>query len=339
MSWLALDIGGANLKASNAAGYTESRPFALWKRPQDLAPALADLIDQAPPAENLAVTMTGELADCYENKQAGVAAILAACRHAAADRTVRVYLCNGELVSPEQARSEYLLASASNWHVLASYAVRHCPSVPALLVDIGSTTSDFIPLGSTGPVAEGSTDPQRLASGELVYSGVQRSPVCALVDTLPWQTHRCNVAQELFATAGDVYTLLGDIPEDGADTETADGRPRTKEHCQARVARMVCADASLFSRADAAHAAEEIRSAQEEKLAENLRRVMKRQESPAQSIVLSGEGEFLARRVLQRVGFRGEVISLGQILSPSESRCAPAYALAVLAAERFAADE
>ena len=78
MSWLGLDIGGANLKAANAAGWAQSIPFALWRDPAGLAAALAELIAQAPAADRLAVTMTGELCDCFRTKAEGVRHILAA---------------------------------------------------------------------------------------------------------------------------------------------------------------------------------------------------------------------------------------------------------------------
>ena len=37
---LALDVGGANLKAAHASGAIRSKPFALWKEPHGLAAAL-----------------------------------------------------------------------------------------------------------------------------------------------------------------------------------------------------------------------------------------------------------------------------------------------------------
>ena len=45
MSWLGLDIGGANLKAADTAGWAKSVPFALWRDPQGLVEALAVLVD------------------------------------------------------------------------------------------------------------------------------------------------------------------------------------------------------------------------------------------------------------------------------------------------------
>ena len=63
---LGLDIGGANLKAATPDKRAVSVPFAHWKQPDKLPVALADLVARFSDTEELAVTMTGELCDCYE---------------------------------------------------------------------------------------------------------------------------------------------------------------------------------------------------------------------------------------------------------------------------------
>ena len=78
MTFLGLDIGGANLKAAQAGGPAWSIPFELWKRPADLAGALRELLATLPAYQRLAVTMTGELCDCFESKRQGVQFILGA---------------------------------------------------------------------------------------------------------------------------------------------------------------------------------------------------------------------------------------------------------------------
>ena len=80
---LGLDVGGANLKAAHTDGAALSRPFALWKDPGGLAGALRGLIAEMAAADLLAVTMTGELCDCFESKRQGVLAILDAVEEAA----------------------------------------------------------------------------------------------------------------------------------------------------------------------------------------------------------------------------------------------------------------
>ncbi|HSG72948.1 MAG TPA: hypothetical protein VLA12_21220, partial [Planctomycetaceae bacterium] len=76
MSVIGLDIGGANLKLAHSDGICLTRPFPLWKQPDLLPDALGQLLQELPPADTLAVTMTGELADCFTTKREGVRHIL-----------------------------------------------------------------------------------------------------------------------------------------------------------------------------------------------------------------------------------------------------------------------
>lgn len=349
---LALDIGGANIKAADGQGFAASQPFALWKRPDELAGALAELILAAPSAKRLAVTMTGELADCYQTKVEGVRRILESVAQAAQGLTVFVYLVTGKLAPLEDAVRLPELVAASNWHALASFACRFVgrPSQPThsrqptrspqnsrscgLLLDVGSTTADIVPISSRRPLTSSQSDVERLTRRELVYTGVRRSPVCGVVTALPWQGGACPVAQEVFATTADAYVLLGELPEDGSDTATADGRPLTRIHAHARLARMICLDQSSFSPTDAACAAEAVRDAQLELLASALCQVVAAMPRRPDIVIVSGEGEFLARRLLSNLAMAVPVTSLAETLGTEASRAAPAHALAVLAAEQ-----
>ncbi|NOY42393.1 MAG: H4MPT-linked C1 transfer pathway protein [Planctomycetes bacterium] len=333
MSYLGLDIGGANLKIADGRGYAASRFFPLWQRPHDLAEALGELIANAPAAEQLVVTMTGELADCFATKADGVAAILGAVVEVAGGRRVGVYLCDGRVVGVETARAEALLAGASNWHVLAGFVGRYCEGESGLLLDIGSTTSDIIPFDKNGPRAVGLTDPERLQAGELVYTGIERSPICAVTPVLSWRGELCPVAQELFATTSDAYVMLGELAEDVDDLNTADGRSRTKANARGRLARAVCADSTMFSEEDARRSAEMVRAAQLQQLEIAARQVLGRMETPPREIVLSGHGEFLARELIARLELDCRVVSLAEQLGREVSRCGCAHALAVLARE------
>ena len=334
MSWLALDIGGANIKIADGEGYAQSLAFPLWKFPEQLADTLAGLLEEAPRANSIAVTMTGELADCYATKSEGVAAILDAVEQASGRRCVLAYLCDGRLVSVGTARAEALLAGASNWHVLATFVGRYVAGVgQGVLIDIGSTTCDLIPFGVSGPCAIGKTDPERLAAGELVYTGVLRSPVCAVVSQLPWRGKPCPVAQEFFATTQDVYLLLNKITEEPESFDTADGRPFTQANAHARLARSICADTTTFSMADAKRAANQVEKAQLELLGQAFQQVIERMPARPTTIILSGQGEFLGNNLLKRLDLQGKVISLSAELGPKVSSAACAHALAVLAGE------
>jgi (4-(4-[2-(gamma-L-glutamylamino)ethyl]phenoxymethyl)furan-2-yl)methanamine synthase len=333
MGWLAADIGGANLKLADDGSYASVRSFALWKQPEGLAAELQRMFETAPRHRNLAVTMTGELADCFATKTIGVRHILQQVIQAMPDdRRLQIYLTDGRLVPVETAWTEPLAAAASNWHALATFAGRFAPQGPALLIDIGSTTCDLIPLHDGRPTVVGSDDTRRLLDGHLLYTGVERSPICGVLDRVPYRGEDCPPAQEWFATMRDAYLILGDLPEDDACCETADGRPATRLAARARLARLVCADLSQFDESDAMDMARAAAAAQAASLARAWRTVTA--DDLPRTIIACGHGDFLLRRGLEIVGFDGQTVSLARQLNPAVSRVATAHALAVLACER-----
>ncbi len=333
MRWLGLDIGGANIKVADGQGYAAKYSFCLWRESDRLADKLRTVVAESPPCDRVAVTMTGELADCFATRTEGVQFILQAVQQATDGRPVRVYLVDGRFVAPAAAQTEALRAAAANWHALARFACRWVPSGCGLLIDIGSTTTDLIPLRN-GRVETGClTDTDRLLAGQLVYSGVERSPICGLVDRVPYRGRECPVMHEWFATTLDVYLLLGDINETAASRHTADGRPATKAAARVRLARMIGYPEPEFHHRDALAIARRVAQVQQERLATALRQVTSAMEEPPEVVVLSGEGEFLARRVLAQVGLNCRILSLSAQLGPAISMAAPAHAVAMLARE------
>jgi len=333
MTWLALDIGGANIKSADGQGFAQSYAFALWRDSSRLAQQIRTAISEAPRADHLAITMTGELADCFESKAAGVRFILQAVGAGSDNRHTRVYLVDGRLVTPQVALTIPHLVAASNWHALARFAARYAPVGPALAIDVGSTTCDVIPLVDGKPAAKGASDTQRLLAGELAYTGVERSPVCAVAAHVPYRGQTCPVVNELFATMRDVYLLLDQLPEDPANSATADGKPATKAASRLRLARMIAADGEDFNHRDAVTMAESVADAQVSKLAAAIGQVKSGLPAAPAQIVLSGHGEFLAREALDLLQVAAPCVSLTKELGRAISRSAPAHALAVLARE------
>jgi probable H4MPT-linked C1 transfer pathway protein len=329
---LALDIGGANLKASDGRAFHASQFFPLWKNPEGLTEALRALLAAAPRADRYVATMTGELADCFRTKREGVEAIC----NAAADAcpgALEIYLTDGSFVAPDEAKRRYLEAAASNWHATAALVARKSAMSSGILIDCGSTTTDVIPLAGGRVTSVGRTDTERLASGELVYTGVVRSPVCALATQLPIGELWAGVAQELFSTTLDAYLVLGDLAEDADNRETADGRPATREFAAERLARAVCADRETFDLEAARRAAVVVKESQIRLIGAALRRVRDRQSPATEVIFVCGQGEFLAREVLTRIGWHGAIRSFAEEFGATASRVGPAFALARLAGE------
>jgi probable H4MPT-linked C1 transfer pathway protein len=332
---LGLDIGGANLKASDGELRSLSHPFPLWQTPDRLTSAIQNLLLEFERPAELAITMTGELADCFATKSAGVRHILDAVEQAAAGIPMRVWTTGGEFVAPDDARELVPLVAAANWHALATWAARTIPRGAGLLVDIGSTTTDIIPLCDGVPIPEGRTDVERLLSHELVYTGVRRTPVCSVAAEIPFRGGSCPLAAELFATMLDVYLQLGLIPEDESDTGTANGRPATIARARDRLARMLCSDTTEIDENELQQVAGALAEAQQSRVAAALGVVLARLSRPCELVIAAGEGPFLLERAMAVMPDCANVrrLSLTESLGPQHSQSACAYALARLAYE------
>lgn len=330
---LALDVGGANLKLALVDGPARSLPFALWKDPGGLPDALRAAADGLVVPRDLLLTMTAELCDCYRTKREGVLAVLAAVEAAFPGRDPRVWGTDGRFHAPAEIRADPLLAAAANWLALAEAAARWVAPGRGLLVDLGSTTTDLVPLRDGAAVPIGRTDTARLQTGELVYAGVRRTPVAALAAALPFRGVQTGLAAELFATTLDVYLTLGEIAGAPDDRETADGRPATAEAARDRLARMVGGDRESVSADDARSLAQAADSVLLARLVEAARQAAGPLEGVPEVVVTSGSGEFLGRR-LARAAFPGaRPMSLADRWGPAGSAAACARALLELARE------
>ncbi len=334
--WVALDIGGANIKIAHESGRAITVPFEVWKRPDELSRAIAAAVATLPPSDRAAVTMTAELCDCFPTKSVGVNAVLDAVLAALPGRAIAVWGVDGEFHPVPEIRVQPLLAAAANWLALATRAARLIPESRGLLIDIGSTTTDLVPLDRGNVAARGRSDTERLQLGELVYAGIRRTPVCALATELSFRGIPTGLAAELFASTLDVYLTLGDIPPDPRNFSTADGQPVTVTCARDRLARMIGADREGFSPDDALAFARDA----DRCLMRRLERAAECASLPTigrpAAAVVAGSGEFLARRLAQQViEPGGPIISLEEAWGAVGSTAGCAHALAALACERF----
>ena len=343
MNVLGLDIGGANIKACDLDGSSWSLPFAMWQRHEELTACLVEkFADQHP--QLIGLTMTAELADCFQSKDDGVRHVVESVSSAFPEAAVRVWMTSFEFAEPQQAIEFPMLVAAANWHALATWAGRAVPDGPSILIDVGSTTTDIIPLVDGFPVPSATSDCGRLQSGELIYTGARRTPLCALTDSIDVDSIPHGVAAELFATTADVHVVRGDLEEQPDSTDTADGRPLTRENSLGRIARMVCCDRSELPTRSIAAMADSFAESQLSRISAGLVRVSIRlkerlveldrpdaEDRPL--VIISGSGSFLAIAAADRVELsdRLELTACGHS-GVAESACA--YAISRLVCER-----
>lgn len=345
-----LDIGGANLKAAIWLGENDVRGrsmnFPMWKQPEQLADGVRKIMGEIETSgttgasalrrRHLAVTMTGELADCFASRREGVARIVDQLLQVVSADQLSIYSVDGRWFTAEQAKEDPWTVAASNWHALASWLAQWPPTAHALrcavLVDIGSTTVDILPVINGRLATQARTDRDRLEQSQLVYTGVRRTPVCAVVQRLAVEGIDIPVMAELFATVDDAYLLLGLVEEDAQDADTADGRPRTKPDAAARLARMIGEDADRLSPLQLSCMANQIIGAQARQLAEAIEANLNQFSSEiAPHLVCSGHGLPLFEQTIRKLKTAtASVIRLNEHASDEVSRCAPAAAVAWL---------
>lgn len=328
------DIGGAHLKAAQVErGRVEAvvqAPTPLWLGLGSLEAAFAALRAQLGDADQHVITMTGELCDAFPSRREGVASLAAIAADRLAPSAPSLYAGRAGFVELEEAAQRAADIASANWHASAALVALRLRD--ALFIDIGSTTADIIPIVAGRVAAVGYSDAERLASGELIYTGMTRSFVMALASRAPFRGAWTPLMNEYFASSADVHRILGDLPDNLDKMATADGREKTVEASRARLARMIGREsdegaASEWDGLAAWFAEAQIRDVTD---AASLR-LSRNDAAVAAPVVAAGVGGSVAAEVARRL--RRPCIGFSELIEgPTEaSHCAPAVAVALLA--------
>lgn len=332
------DLGGVHVKA---AAVSQGRLIGVVQVPYQLRQGLA-VLDGAfstlpawaqAPARH-AVTMTGELSALFDDRAKGVASLTDwAVRHCRGE--IAIYGGRAGFIPPSEAAYHAGDVASANWHATAAFVASRIPH--ALLVDIGSTTSDLIPIADGRIAGHGYTDAERLGTGELVYCGIVRTPLMALAERVPFAGREVSLVAEQFATMADVHRLLGTMPPSADQHQTADGRDKSLANSRARLARVVGWDAAEAPDHAWRDLAAYLAELQLRRLQDAAARILSRRRHAAPPpIVGCGVGRFVAERLAARMGLAYRDLSEfvptdGGDTDYWVSSCAPAVALACLA--------
>ncbi len=332
------DIGGAHLKAARVArgrvDATAQVATPLWLGLESLHSAFDRLKQQVGAADAHVLTMTGELCDAFPSRREGVVGLAAIAVQHLAPTSARFYAGAAGFVGSEDVELRAVEIASANWRASAELVALRLPE--ALLIDVGSTTVDLIPVVAGKVASVGADDAHRLAAGELVYSGMVRSFVMAMARRAPFRGAWTPLMNEFFASSADVYRILGVLP-DGADMmSTADGREKTIDASCARLARMIGREADEADVAEWRALARWFAEAQTRGICDAALLRLSRGDLAAEApVVAAGIGEPITAEVARRLGRPWRTFA-SLIGAPAEaSRCAPAAAVALLAAARL----
>ncbi|MEM7035005.1 MAG: hydantoinase/oxoprolinase family protein, partial [Chloroflexota bacterium] len=289
------DIGSRTLEAvclNDGAITAIQEPFTNWQKKDTLIAQLKAMSLALGTRSKIGITITATLSDAFRSKREGLTFILDAVQAAMPEDNISVFGIDGQFHPLRAVYDHPLLITTANWLATAMAVARYQPD--GLLVDVGETTTDIIPFTDAQVVTRGFNDSERLIRGELIYTGVLNTPVCAMVKRVPLKGQWCPIAGDVFATAQDVHLLLGNLTPQQCTAPSPDGRPLTRDFSAERLARMVCADAEILSRAAILTMAQHIEQAQINQITEAISQVMGRIQLRG-PVIAVGKGAFLVQ--------------------------------------------
>jgi probable H4MPT-linked C1 transfer pathway protein len=296
-----------------------------------LRSVLAATLPGAPP-QFMAATMTAELSDIFATKREGVLYVLECLNACFSSAEIHVLNISGEFIPLNDAKVHPLEFAATNWLASAqwiSHKVKNC-----LIIDAGSTTTDIIPIMDGKVSAVGHSDMERLASGELVYTGVLRTNLAAIVRDVTIDGRRCRVASEYFAVSGDMHLILGHLLPSEYTCTTPDGQPPSIESARRRLARLVCADTEMLSNTEIDKMASSIYERQIDQVCDGIAQVISRlphlRNNP---VVALGAGAFLGIAAAKKMEL--EINDIAGDYGHEKLAVAPCLAAAHLFAEQI----
>ncbi|MDD4446689.1 MAG: hydantoinase/oxoprolinase family protein, partial [Methanothrix sp.] len=220
--------------------------------------------------------------------------------------------------------TDTLELAAANWAASAALLAQEMGD--CLFVDMGSTTTDLIPIRE-GEALAAKTDFLRLAGGDLVYMGLLRTRLDALLPVAQIKGKNVPLAPEFFAIMADARLGLGQISPKRYTCETPDGAGKDRNATLRRLARSVCADLEEIGEAGALAIARQACDRQMSTLVAALERQLEKHE--LSKVVAAGIGEELIAEAAAFLGL--DCLRLSQRYGEGISDVFPAYAAARLA--------
>ena len=340
-AYIGWDVGGAHLKMAHIdpAGQVISAsqfPSPLWKGLHVLDQALSDAKKHLPQsALQHSITTTAELVDIFKDRHSGIRALVDRLSLFLNRDSSRFYAGQAGWVSPAQTENHVKEIASANWHATARFVANKLHD--GVLVDIGSTTTDIVPFNEGKLLYRGYSDYERMYHSELVYTGIIRTPVMAVINKILSEGKWHPVVAEHFATMADVYRLTHELQELDDMMDPADGAGKEPMDSARRLARMLGTDINeVDGLTQWQNIAFYIAEAQLQKIQDALYQVKSRDVvSQTTNLVGAGAGRFLVNKLAQRTGMKymdfADILDAAAEVKPHAAKCATAVAVAQIA--------
>tara|TARA_Y100000991_G_C21943905_1_gene336598 strand:- start:193 stop:1230 length:1038 start_codon:yes stop_codon:yes gene_type:complete len=241
--YLGIDIGGAHFKiigldANKSVCFSQYRKCYVWKGINNLKKEI-DYINSLnlPKDTSCGITMTAELCDIFKSKKDGVLKISEQCKKL--NLNYAFYTKKKKIFSRDDCFNYKDLISM-NWHSIGKYFSINFEDL--VIVDFGSTTTDFICIKNSKITNNGFDDFSRLSSREMFYSGIIRTPLFGLQHEIKIKKKKYHIVPELFSNTSDIYRINNFLEKEFDIDDEADNGTKGITESLLRISRSFCID-------------------------------------------------------------------------------------------------
>ena len=205
IKFLGIDIGGAHVKyvglnIKKRVNFTKYSKCPLWKGLESLKKEIKFINSNFEKDTILGITMTGELCDIFKNRQNGGKSIMKICNNL---NFQKFYYTKSQKIFSENPIISNMISM--NWHSIGKLIEKKIKD--ALVIDFGSTTTDFVCVKDFKVQNKNFDDFSRLNNLELLYTGITRTPIIAIEKNLFVKGKEYKIIPEHFADMSDVYRI------------------------------------------------------------------------------------------------------------------------------------
>ena len=325
MKIIGWDIGGAHIKAvkidlQKKTSKTEQIYSPIWKNINNLKKSIKLIKNKLGKTNYHAITMTAELSDIFSDRVNGVKYIVKLSSKILGEKNIFFYSKKNFLKKKLAIKKTFELNSM-NWHATASFISNSFPN--CILIDIGSTTTDIIPIKNKRIISKSVNDYQRLKSNELIYLGVLRTPIQAI-------KKKQNLINENFANLSDVYRILNKIPSSIDLFPTLDNKTKNKHDSARRIARIFGQDYEKKHFLKWKKTAHKIEREHLKILNMTIKKIEKKKKLNKVPIIGAGIGEFLVKKVSKQKEYYSFCSTLNYKKKNQFINCESAISVAML---------
>jgi len=243
VKFLGIDIGGAHIKLiglnkKRSVCYANYRKCYVWKGLNNLKKEFEYINDLNFDKKIICgITMTAELCDIFKSRKVGANKISDLCKIL---KYNFLFYSKQKNTFTRDVKSNYKNIISMNWHAVARYFLRYYKNL--IIIDFGSTTTDFICIKDGFINNVGVDDFSRLSEGELIYTGVVRTPLFGVQSKINYKNSIYYVIPELFSSTSDLYRVNNFINKDFDVDDEADHQGKSITESLVRISRSFAID-------------------------------------------------------------------------------------------------